>query len=102
MDTKEFAAVYHDLERGITAIAYINPYLHFPVPSFRRRDRARVRLGEMVHEIVKQRRGGGQVYQDILQIVMEGTGTTKVTNQGHSKFHPETSKVARRDCQSLK
>src|SRR5262249_49181626 len=40
--TSEFAHVYHDLERGVTPLGFIDPYL--PIPSFRRRDRARARL----------------------------------------------------------
>ena len=40
--TAEFATVYYDLEKGIHPIGYLNPYL--PIPSFRRRDRARARL----------------------------------------------------------
>ena len=38
----EFAVVYYDLEKGIHPIGYLNPYL--PIPAFRRRDRARIRL----------------------------------------------------------
>src|SRR5262249_20108461 len=41
--TQEFTQVYRDLERGILAIGYINSSL--PIPAFRRRDRARTRLG---------------------------------------------------------
>jgi sterol 14-demethylase len=67
--TKEFAEVYHDLERSITAIAYINPYL--PIPIFRQRDRARERLGEMVGDIVKRRRASGHSGEDFLQTLME-------------------------------
>jgi len=67
--TKEFAEVYHDLERGIIAVAYINPYL--PIPAFRRRDRARARLGEMVTEIVERRRATGYEGEDFLQTLME-------------------------------
>lgn len=49
----EFARIYHDLERGVQPIAYIHPYL--PLPSFRRRDRARRRLQELVTEIIAKR-----------------------------------------------
>jgi sterol 14-demethylase len=67
--TNEFAEVYHDLERGIIAVAYINPYL--PIPAFRRRDRARARLGEMVAAIVERRRATGYEGEDFLQTLME-------------------------------
>ena len=67
----EFAEVYHDLERGIVPIGYIHPYL--PIPAFRRRDRARKRLGEMVSEIVEARRQSGYRGEDFLQTLMEST-----------------------------
>jgi len=34
-----FAALYHDLERGTDALAFVDPYA--PIESFRRRDEAR-------------------------------------------------------------
>ena len=67
--TEEFAQVYHDLERGVTPIAYINPYL--PLPSFRVRDKARVRLVEMISGIVEQRRESGREGEDFLQTLMD-------------------------------
>jgi sterol 14alpha-demethylase len=67
--TEEWARVYHDLERGIVPIGYIHPYL--PIPAFRRRDRARARLGEMVSEVVERRRASGFVGEDFLQTLME-------------------------------
>ncbi|MCB9663759.1 MAG: cytochrome P450 [Alphaproteobacteria bacterium] len=65
----EFAQVYHDLERGIVPVGYIHPYL--PIPAFKRRDRARARLGEMVGEIVARRRASGFRGEDFLQTLME-------------------------------
>jgi len=67
--TKEFAEVYHDLERGIVPIGYIHPYL--PIPAFRRRDRARAKLGEMVTEIVARRKKSGFIGEDFLQTLMD-------------------------------
>jgi sterol 14-demethylase len=66
--TPEFARVYHDLERGTDAIAYVNPYL--PIPSFRTRDRARRRLVELVTEIMEVRKGSAQPKGDLLDILM--------------------------------
>ena len=54
---EEFARVYGALEKGANAIAYVNPYL--PLPVFRRRDRARARLVEMITAIIEQRRAAG-------------------------------------------
>jgi sterol 14-demethylase len=67
--SEEFAKVYYDLERGIVAWGYIHPYL--PIPAFRRRDRARARLGEMVSEIVEKRRRSGYRGEDFLQTLMD-------------------------------
>jgi sterol 14alpha-demethylase len=67
--TTEFAQVYHDLERSIVPLAYINPYL--PLPIFRRRDQARARLSEMVTGIVQRRRASGHSGEDFLQTLME-------------------------------
>ena len=67
--TEEFARVYHDLEMGIVPVGYIHPYL--PIPAFRRRDKARARLGEMVSEIVERRRKSGYRGEDFLQTLME-------------------------------
>jgi sterol 14-demethylase len=68
--TEEFARVYGDLERGITPLAFLNA--HLPVPSFRKRDRARVRLVEMISKtIAERRRDKAEDAQDFLQILMD-------------------------------
>jgi sterol 14-demethylase len=67
--TSDFAAVYHDLEKGIHPIGYLNPYL--PIPAFRRRDRARVRLQEMIGKIVQQRKNSSRQGEDFLQTLMD-------------------------------
>jgi sterol 14-demethylase len=48
-----FAALYHDLERGTDAIAYVDPYAD--IESFRARDAARVGLVELVQAIMDGR-----------------------------------------------
>ena len=67
--SEEFSKVYYDLERGIVAWGYIHP--HLPIPAFRRRDRARARLGEMVSEIVENRKESGYRGEDFLQTLMD-------------------------------
>lgn len=69
--SEEFAAVYHDLEGGVTPLAYINA--HLPVPSFRRRDKARVRMVEMISEIIRDRRAVDRKGEDFLQTLMESS-----------------------------
>jgi sterol 14-demethylase len=66
---EEFARVYGALEKGVNAIAYVNPYL--PLPVFRRRDRARARLVDMITGIIRQREAEGMVKHDALQVLMD-------------------------------
>ncbi|WP_216909315.1 cytochrome P450 [Nocardia noduli] len=49
-----FAHLYHDLERGTDALAYVDPYA--PIESFRRRDEARVELVALVQGIMDARK----------------------------------------------
>jgi sterol 14-demethylase len=64
----EFARLYHDLEGGINLLAFFWP--HLPLPSFRRRDRARVRMAEIIANIIAERRARGVVEEDFLQTLM--------------------------------
>lgn len=48
-----FAHLYHDLEQGTDALAFVDPYA--PIDSFRRRDEARLALVELVQEIMHGR-----------------------------------------------
>lgn len=69
--SEEFSQIYHDLERSIVPIAYLNAKL--PLPKFRKRDLARARLGQMVSEIVARRRASGHRGEDFMQTLMEST-----------------------------
>ncbi len=72
--SEEFAPIYTDLERGITPLAYLNA--HLPIPTFRKRDRARVELVKMITGMIAERRGAkgeGEGEEDFLQILMETT-----------------------------
>jgi sterol 14-demethylase len=53
---RRFADLYHDLEQGTDAIAYVDPYA--PIESFRRRDAARAGLVALVEEIMARRAAG--------------------------------------------
>jgi sterol 14-demethylase len=64
----EFAHLYHDLEGGINLLAFFWPYL--PLPSFRRRDRARVRMVEIIAKIIAERRARDAEEEDFLQTLM--------------------------------
>lgn len=50
---ERFARLYHDLERGTDALAYVDPYA--PIESFRRRDEARRELVDLVQGIMDAR-----------------------------------------------
>jgi sterol 14-demethylase len=67
--SEEFARVYHDLEGGVTPLAYLNA--HLPIPSFRKRDKARVRMVEMISEIVRDRKKNDRKGEDFLQTLMD-------------------------------
>ena len=71
---KRFAELYHDLEQGTDAIAYVDPYA--PIESFRRRDAARVGLVELVAGIMERRAAGPAPEvdeRDLLDVLMSIT-----------------------------
>jgi len=68
---RRFAALYHDLEKGTDAIAYVDPYA--PIDSFRRRDQARLGLVALVQTIMDRRAAGpapGDDDRDLLDVLM--------------------------------
>jgi len=67
----EFAALYHDLEAGMNTLSLFAP--RFPSPSHIRRDRARVKLGEMLGGIVEERRRKGTKSEDFMQTLLDAT-----------------------------
>jgi sterol 14-demethylase len=50
---RRFASLYHELERGTDALAFVDPYA--PIDSFRRRDAARASLVSLVAGIMASR-----------------------------------------------
>ncbi len=70
-----FAALYHDLERGTDALAFVDPYA--PIDSFRRRDAARAGLVFLVGEIMAVRAASPPVSReerDLLDVLMSLRG----------------------------
>ncbi len=68
---RRFAELYHDLERGTDALAYVDPYA--PIESFRRRDAARAGLVELVGAIMHRRQAEPAVdaaRRDLLDVLM--------------------------------
>jgi sterol 14-demethylase len=62
-----FAKLYHDLERGTDALAYVDPYA--PIESFQRRDSARLGLVALVQDIMDRRATGEPVAKDDLDLL---------------------------------
>jgi sterol 14-demethylase len=68
---RRFADLYHDLERGTDALAFVDPYA--PIESFRRRDASRVELVALVQEIMNGRLAAGPPSdddRDLLDVLM--------------------------------
>lgn len=66
-----FAELYHDLERGTDAIAFVDAYAD--IDSFHRRDRARVALVELVQDIMDKRAqqpAPSREERDLLDVLM--------------------------------
>ncbi|PXX54804.1 sterol 14-demethylase [Nocardia tenerifensis] len=66
-----FARLYHELEQGTDALAYVDPYA--PIESFRRRDAARAQLVELVQSIMHGRAANppsGKDSRDMLDILI--------------------------------
>jgi sterol 14-demethylase len=65
----EFARLYKDLDGGMSILAYFMP--HAPFPAFRRRDRAREAVYELLGGIMDARRKApGVAYEDFLATLM--------------------------------
>ncbi|MBM3662595.1 MAG: cytochrome P450 [Actinobacteria bacterium] len=57
-----FARLYHDLERGTDALAFVDPYAD--IPSFRQRDASRAELVNLVAAIMDERLAGEPATED--------------------------------------
>ena len=64
----EFARLYHDLDGGMSILAYFFP--HAPLPAFRRRDRAREAVNTLLSGIMAARRKNGATHDDFLDTLM--------------------------------
>ena len=79
---RRFAELYHDLERGTDALAYVDPYAD--IDSFARRDAARAGLVELVQGIMDRRAAGaapgaddGRDLLDVLMSVRNDDGSPR-------------------------
>lgn len=66
-----YAQLFHDLEQGTDAIAFVDP--HADIESFRRRDSARAQLVELIGGIMRGREASGPVdgeERDLVDVLM--------------------------------
>jgi sterol 14-demethylase len=68
---REFVEIYRDLEQGIQPIAYVFPDL--PLPVFRRRDKARARLQELVSQIMEKRAQQSENRTNVFQMLIDAS-----------------------------
>ncbi|GAA5862427.1 hypothetical protein JCM3774_002513 [Rhodotorula dairenensis] len=79
---KSFAQLYHDLDGGFTPLNFVFPNL--PLPSYRRRDRAQLKMREFYISILEKRRAStDEPDQDML---------TALQNQHYKTGEPLTDK----------
>lgn len=64
----EFLPLFEDLARGMEFVLPPN----LPLPRFRRRDRARRQLTEMMRPLIDERKAHPERYDDFLQTITEG------------------------------
>ncbi|KAI5481064.1 cytochrome P450, family 51 (sterol 14-demethylase) [Pseudohyphozyma bogoriensis] len=79
---KSFAGLYHDLDGGFTPINFVFPNL--PLPSYRRRDRAQLKMREFYISILERRRASDE--EPDLDMI------TALQNQTYKSGEPLTDK----------
>ena len=66
--TPEYFRTFYELEKGTDALAYVNP--HLPLPAFRARDRARLRLVTLLGEIFERRKQNPDASRELFDILV--------------------------------
>ncbi|KDR78832.1 hypothetical protein GALMADRAFT_244429 [Galerina marginata CBS 339.88] len=67
---KSFADLYDDLDKGFTPLNFLFPNL--PLESYRKRDRAHIKMSEFYVNIIKKRRGGHDEHEhDMIAALMQ-------------------------------
>ena len=78
--SSEYYRVFYELEQGTDAIAYVNANL--PLPVFRKRDRARARLVELLTEVFERRAVRANVERELFDVLLgirNADGTPRYT-----------------------
>lgn len=65
----EFCTLFTEIKEGVNLVSSMLPYI--PIPVNRRRDRARIKLTEIVSEILRSRKRCNHVEKDVLQKLMD-------------------------------
>jgi sterol 14-demethylase len=65
----QFYTLFSEIEKGMNLVSFMFPYI--PIAVNRRRDRARVKLIEILSEIVRSRKSCNRVEDDVLQRLMD-------------------------------
>jgi sterol 14-demethylase len=65
----QFYELFTEINEGVNVASFLFPYI--PIPVNRRRDRARIKLTEILCEIVRSRKNSNRVEQDMLQKLMD-------------------------------
>ncbi|KAF5382080.1 hypothetical protein D9615_004422 [Tricholomella constricta] len=67
---KSFSGLYNDLDGGFTPLNFMFPNL--PLPSYRRRDKAHIKMSEFYVDIIKKRRADGNHNEpDMIEALMQ-------------------------------
>ncbi|KAG6845472.1 hypothetical protein H0H87_008832 [Tephrocybe sp. NHM501043] len=83
---KSFAGLYNDLDGGFTPLNWMFPNL--PLPSYRRRDLAHVKMSEFYVDIIKKRRESGNHDEpDMIGALMQQTYRTGKPLEDHEIAH---------------
>lgn len=81
----EFCTLFGQIENGVNLVSVFFPYI--PIPANQRRDRARVKLTQILSEVVSSRKSSGRVEEDTLQRLIDcrykdGRSTTEAEITG--------------------
>jgi sterol 14-demethylase len=63
--------LFHEIEEGVNFASFMFPYI--PIPVNRQRDRARIKLTEVLSEVVRSRKRFKRVEEDVLQRLIDST-----------------------------
>lgn len=65
----EFCTSFREIENGVNFISVFFPYI--PIPAHRRRDRALIKLTEILSETVRSCRRSGEIEEDMIQRLID-------------------------------